>query len=98
MDDDPFANGNDGSGGKSGSCHKSVFRPLIGWNKENIIKEAQRIGTYEVSIQPYEDCCMLFSPPHPVLYGDVNEACALYETLELPPLIDEALKNYELVR
>ena len=85
------------------SCTQSriklpVFRPLIGWNKENIIKEAQRIGTYEVSIQPYEDCCMLFSPPHPVLYGDVNEACALYETLELPPLIDEALKNYELVR
>jgi len=75
-----------------------VLRPLIGLNKEIIIKEAQRIGTYEISIQPFEDCCMLFSPAHPVLYGDVTEANALYETLELEPLIDEALKNYELVK
>jgi thiamine biosynthesis protein ThiI len=85
------------------SCAQSriklpVLRPLIGWNKESIIREAERIGTYEVSIEPYEDCCVLFSPPHPVLHGDVNEAGALYESLELQPLIDEALQNYELVK
>jgi thiamine biosynthesis protein ThiI len=67
-------------------------------NKENIIRESQRKGAYNVSIQPYEDCCVLFSPPHPVLHGDVNEAGALYETLELQPLIGEALQNYELVK
>jgi len=85
------------------SCAQSriklpVLRPLIGWNKDNIIREAERIGTYEVSIEPYEDCCVLFSPPHPILHGDVNQANTLYETLELEPLIDEALQNYELVK
>ena len=75
-----------------------VLRPLIGYNKENIIKEAKRIGTYDVSIQPHDDCCMLFSPKHPVIYGDRTQANVLYEKLELTPLIDEALKNYELVK
>jgi thiamine biosynthesis protein ThiI len=75
-----------------------VIRPLIGFSKENIIREAERIGTYEVSIQPYEDCCMLFSSPHPILHGDPAQANALYETLELQPLIEESLKNYELVK
>jgi len=85
------------------SCTQSriklpVLRPLIGMSKENIIRESQRIGAYNVSIQPYEDCCVLFSPPHPILHGDAGEASALYETLELEPLIEDALKNYELVR
>jgi len=74
-----------------------VLRPLIGMSKEHIIREAERIGTYEVSIQPYEDCCVLFSPPHPVLHGDAREANLLYEALELEPLIEDALQNYELV-
>lgn len=85
------------------SCTQSrvklpVIRPLIGFNKEDIIKEAKRIGTYEVSILPYEDCCTLFSPKHPVIYGDPAEANALYESLELESLIDETLNNYELIK
>jgi len=85
------------------SCAQSriklpVLRPLIGWSKESIIKEAQRIGTFNVSIEPYEDCCVLFSPPHPILHGDVNKAGTLYETLELDLLIEDALRDYELVK
>ena len=72
-----------------------VLRPLIGFDKHSIIKEAQRIGTYDVSIEPFVDCCTLFSPPHPVLHGDVSEANALYEKLEIEELIDEALGDYE---
>jgi thiamine biosynthesis protein ThiI len=72
-----------------------VFRPLIGLNKEAIINEARRIGTYDISIQPYEDCCTLFTPKHPVLYGKTAEANSLYESLEIEPLIEEALNNYE---
>ena len=72
-----------------------VIRPLIGFNKEDIIKKAKQIGTYETSIKPYQDCCTLFSPPHPVLRGNAKEANALYEKLELEPLIDEALLNNE---
>nr|AGS52929.1 thiamine biosynthesis protein thiI [uncultured bacterium contig00019] len=82
------------------SCTQSriklpVLRPLIGLNKESIIKEAKKIGTYNISIQPYEDCCTLFNPKHPVIHGNPQTACKLYEALELEPLIDEALKGYE---
>ncbi|MDR2482023.1 MAG: tRNA 4-thiouridine(8) synthase ThiI [Treponema sp.] len=68
-----------------------VLRPLIGMDKEQITALAQSIGTYETSILPYEDCCALFSPPHPVLRGDPAEAGRLYEGLELSALIDESL-------
>lgn len=85
------------------SCTQSriklpVLRPLIGFSKESIIRESEKMGAFEISIQPYEDCCTLFTPRHPVLYGEVTEAVSLYESLELEPLIDEALKNYELIK
>jgi len=75
-----------------------VLRPLIGMNKESIIITAEAIGTYTTSILPYEDCCVLFSPPHPVLRGNPLEAIKLYEELEATPLIDEALSNAEKVK
>jgi thiamine biosynthesis protein ThiI len=62
-------------------------------DKEDIIRIAEKIGTYETSILPYQDCCVLFSPPHPILRGDVKESGALYEKQELAPLIDEALRG-----
>jgi len=68
-----------------------VLRPLIGADKDSITVKAKQIGTYSTSIEPYEDCCVLFSPPHPILRGDPVEAIALYESLELEPLIEEAL-------
>jgi len=82
------------------SCTQSrvklpVLRPLIGVNKESIIAMAESIGTYETSILPYQDCCVLFSPPHPVLRGDPIEANRLYEELEAGPLIEEALRTAE---
>jgi thiamine biosynthesis protein ThiI len=80
------------------SCTQSrvnlpVLRPLIGMDKEEITRKAEAIGTYPVSILPYEDCCVIFSPPHPVLRGKPEEAGALYEKLELAELIDEALRG-----
>ena len=82
------------------SCTQSVvklpvLRPLIGMNKEDIIAFAENIGTYETSILPYEDCCILFSPPHPVLRGDPAEALKLYEDLNALPIIEEALTKAE---
>jgi thiamine biosynthesis protein ThiI len=67
-----------------------VLRPLAGLDKEDIIKYAVRIGTYETSILPYPDCCAIFSPRHPVIHAHPDEASTLYESLELTPLIDEA--------
>jgi thiamine biosynthesis protein ThiI len=80
------------------SCTESrvslpVLRPLIGMDKEDITRKAEAIGTYPVSILPYEDCCVIFSPPHPVLRGKPEEARALYEKLDLAELIDDALRE-----
>jgi thiamine biosynthesis protein ThiI len=69
-----------------------VLRPLIGADKDAITRKAKEIGTYSTSIEPYEDCCVLFSPPHPILHGDLAEAAALYESLDLEPLIEEAIQ------
>jgi thiamine biosynthesis protein ThiI len=60
-----------------------VFRPLIGMDKEAITRIAGKIGTYPISILPYQDCCVLFSPEHPILRGNLNEARQLYRELEL---------------
>jgi thiamine biosynthesis protein ThiI len=68
-----------------------VLRPLVGMHKEAIIRKAEEIGTYETSILPYQDCCVLFSPPHPILRGDPAEANRLYEGLELGELIEQAV-------
>jgi thiamine biosynthesis protein ThiI len=72
-----------------------VLRPLIGMGKEEIIARAEKIRTYETSILPYEDCCVLFSPPHPVLRGDPDEARKIYEGLDAEGLIKEALEKVE---
>ncbi|MBQ3671744.1 MAG: tRNA 4-thiouridine(8) synthase ThiI [Treponema sp.] len=69
---------------------KPLFRPLIGMDKEEIIADAIKIGTYETSILPYEDCCVLFSPKHPILHADVEEARRIYESLEIDALIQKA--------
>ena len=75
-----------------------ILRPLIGMDKISIIGKARQLNTYETSILPYEDCCILFSPPHPVLCGNPAEAARLYEELDISPLIDEALKTREIVK
>ena len=62
-------------------------------NKEDIIAFAKSIGTYETSILPYADCCVLFTPPHPVLRGNPVEAGKLYDALEAEPIIKEALES-----
>jgi thiamine biosynthesis protein ThiI len=67
-----------------------VLKPLVGTDKIDTIRIAREIGTYETSILPYEDCCVIFSPKHPVLKADLREATALYESLELEPLLEEA--------
>ncbi len=72
-----------------------LLRPLVGLDKEEIIETAKYIGTYETSILPYEDCCVLFSPKHPVLRASVEEATELYNKLEVDDLIQEAFDKRE---
>jgi thiamine biosynthesis protein ThiI len=75
-----------------------LLRPLVGMDKEEIIETANAIQTYPISILPYEDCCVLFSPPHPVLHADIAETAALYEKLEIDGLIQKAFDAREVMR
>ena len=77
-------------------CTMPVYRPLIGFDKQDIIDIAERIGTYETSILPYEDCCVLFSPRHPVLRGTVEESHEIFKSLEIEELITKAVENREM--
>ncbi len=72
-----------------------VLRPLIGMDKDEIIAVAKRIGTYETSILPYEDCCVLFSPKHPVLRARQDETREIYDALEIDGLLEEAFQGRE---
>ncbi len=75
-----------------------LLRPLCGMDKEEIIKDSYFIDTYETSILPYEDCCVLFSPRHPVLRGTIEEAEEIYKSLEVDDLIEESFKNREIIK
>ncbi|MGI5172031.1 tRNA 4-thiouridine(8) synthase ThiI [Treponema sp. OMZ 840] len=75
-----------------------LLRPLIGMDKEEITQSAIAIGTYETSILPYEDCCVLFAPKHPVLRASVEEARLHYEKLDCSALIKKAVAEREIKR
>lgn len=67
-----------------------VFRPAIGMDKKEIIEISRRIGTYETSIEPYEDCCTVFTPKHPKTRPSLSEARAAEEAFDYGPLIERA--------
>lgn len=73
-----------------------VLRPLIGIDKEETIATARRIGTYAISILPYEDCCVLFSPKHPILKPDFEDLRAYYTSLALENEILKAVDEAEV--
>ena len=80
----------------TGSCVKlPVLRPLIGMDKEEIIKYALDIGTYQTSILPYEDCCVLFSPKHPVLHTRKQDAEDIFARIGIEPFLAEAFEQRE---
>lgn len=75
-----------------------VFRPLIGFDKEEIIDRAKKIGTFETSILPYEDCCTVFVPKHPVTKPSLDNLRASESLVNWEPLILEAINNTEVKR
>ena len=72
-----------------------VFRPLIGFDKEEIIDKAQKIGTFETSILPYEDCCTVFVPKHPVTKPKVDRLRESEALVDFEPMIEEAIARTE---
>jgi tRNA uracil 4-sulfurtransferase len=72
-----------------------VLRPLVGMDKEDTIRMAKGIGSYEISILPYEDCCVLFSPAHPMLKARLERERAAYDELGLDELLRDCLVRAE---
>ena len=78
-------------------CEMPVFRPLIGMDKTEIMDIAKRIGTYETSILPYEDCCTVFTPRHPVTKPKLDTMPKAESKLDVEALVKEAVEGTELV-
>ncbi|MEM5791081.1 MAG: tRNA uracil 4-sulfurtransferase ThiI [Candidatus Aenigmatarchaeota archaeon] len=74
-----------------------ILRPLIGMDKNEIIKIAKKIKTYEISIKPQEDCCTLFVPKHPTTKAKLEVIKKLEKKIEIEKLIDKATKEAEVV-
>ena len=74
-----------------------VMRPLIAMDKIDIIDAAKKIGTYETSIEPYEDCCTVFLPKHPVTKPKLSKILESESHLDVEALIEEAMKTMETV-
>lgn len=73
-----------------------VLRPLIGMDKLEIMAEARRIGTYETSIEPDQDCCKLFTPPHPSTKTRLDDIRRIERGIDLTGLVKQGLDRVEL--
>lgn len=79
-------------------CTMPVFRPLIAFDKLEIVDKARQIGTYEISILPYEDCCTVFVPKHPVTRPKLNDTESAESVLDIETLCAGALGRVETMR
>ena len=70
-----------------------VFRPLIGLDKDEIIKVSRKIDTFDISIEPYEDCCTVFTPKHPKTRPQISIIETAEQSLDVEGLIERALAN-----
>lgn len=70
-----------------------VFRPVIGLDKEEIIKISRQIDTFDISIEPYEDCCTVFTPKHPKTKPQISVLEQAEQSLDVDGLIERALEN-----
>jgi thiamine biosynthesis protein ThiI len=73
-----------------------ILRPLIGMDKREIIDEARSIGTYETSIEPDQDCCKLFVPPHPSTKTRLDDVQRIERMLDISGLVKRGLEQAEL--
>ncbi len=79
------------------ACHMPVLRPVIGMDKEEIVRVSRRISTFETSILPYEDCCTVFTPRHPRTHPVLEEVVQYESALDIDGLVQKALDGIERV-
>jgi len=75
-----------------------VLRPLIGMDKEEIVRISRKIGTFDTSILPYEDCCTVFTPRHPKTKPHLDEVREIEAALDIDALCQRAMDGREFVR
>ena len=75
-----------------------VLQPLVGLDKEEIVHLSRKIGTYEKSIEPYEDCCTVFTPKHPETHPMIEDVRNAESLLDTARLVDEAVTGIERIR
>lgn len=80
------------------AVHMPVFRPVVGMDKEEIISIARKIGTFETSILPYEDCCTVFTPRHPKTAPKPEELDEIEQGYDFAGLCQQAFDGIERVR
>lgn len=78
-------------------CSLPVFRPVIGMDKEEIVRIARKIGTFETSILPYEDCCTVFTPKHPNTRPKMPKILEAESRLDVDALVEEAVNGTEAI-
>ena len=74
-----------------------ILRPLIAFDKDEIIQISKEVGTYEISIRPYEDCCTIFVPKSPVTNPKRDKVNYLEDKVDFSSFIDEAVQNTEVI-
>lgn len=74
-----------------------ILRPLIAFDKEETMDLARKIGTYDVSIQPFEDCCTIFLPKNPSIKPKLDVVRKSEDVMEIDKLVEEAIKNIEII-
>jgi thiamine biosynthesis protein ThiI len=74
-----------------------ILRPLIGFDKAETIELAKKIGTYEISILPHDDCCSLFVPKHPETKASLRRIRFMENQMDLQPLLDEAVDKVDII-
>ena len=72
-----------------------ILRPLSGYNKEDIVNKAKAINTYDISVEPYQDCCSFFVPPHPETKARMTQVDILEKKLNLEDVYNKTLDNIE---
>jgi thiamine biosynthesis protein ThiI len=79
------------------TADRPIFRPLVSMDKLDIINIAERIGTYETSILPYEDCCTVFVPKHPKTKPRLSDIIKSEEALDINGLVKDCIDNIEVI-
>ncbi len=82
----------------SSGLKRPIFRPLVGMDKEEIVREARDLGTYDVSIRPYEDCCSLLAPSHVETHAELSVVEEIERSLPWEELKAQVIAETELLK